>query len=496
MNSFIQNLIGLVGSFMYVFLLIGFAGFLSRGGIVSSATSRKVVHIGVSHWWLFAMFWMKSPFVASFGPAVFIVLNWLSIRLKVFKGMNNDDSRHNYGTVYFPISLLLLVLAAWNGLMPKWVAGTAILVLGWGDGLAALVGEALRSPSGTVFGSRKSLAGTVAMFCVSTVVVFIMTMVFEPNSTVSLALGRALGTGLVAAYLEVFSPFGTDNLTVPLGTALYFYYLSPLPINMNLIFVVSVLAVAAFIAWLTKTVTTEGALAGLGLGTVIFVSTGLGGLAVLAAFFVSSTVVGRIRREQKELLGIERIHEKGDRRDAVQVFANGGVGMGSAILYALTEQPLFLVAFFVSFAAATADTWASELGILSRGKPRSIINLKPLERGISGGVSLVGFAASFAGALLIASLVFVIDPSQAPRFWTPVLIGGFMGSLVDSILGATLQAQYRCAQTGRVVERPLSGSLKNRLIKGIPWMNNDMVNFLSILIVTVTVSVWFATSQG
>lgn len=231
MNSSIQDLIGLVGSFMYVFLLIGFAGFLSRGGIVSSATSRKVVHIGVSHWWLFAMFWMKSPFVASFGPAVFIVLNWLSIRLKVFKGMNNDDSRHNYGTVYFPISLLLLVLAAWNGLMPKWVAGTAILVLGWGDGLAALVGEALRSPAGTVFGSRKSLAGTVAMFCVSTVVVFIMTMVFEPNSTVSLALGRALGTGLVAAYLEVFSPFGTDNLTVPLGTALYFHYLSPLPIN-------------------------------------------------------------------------------------------------------------------------------------------------------------------------------------------------------------------------------------------------------------------------
>ena len=295
---------------------------------------------------------------------------------------------------------------------------------------------------------------------------------------------------------KFFPPFGIDNLTVPLEMVLYFHYLSPLPINMHLILIFSILAVAAFVAWFKKIVTTEGALSGLGLGTVIFIGTGLKGLFVLAAFFVSSTIVGRFRREQKERLGIERIHEKGERRDALQVFANGGVGMVSAVLYALTGQHVFLVAFFVSFAAATADTWASELGILSRGKPRSIINLKSVERGISGGVSLVVFAASFAGALLIASLVFVVEPSRALQFWRPVLIGGFMGSLVDSILGATLQAQYRCAETGRLVERPISGQLKNQLVKGLVWMNNDLVNFLSILIVTLVVSLWFTTTQG
>mgnify|MGYP001229628756 CR=1 FL=1 len=170
--------------------------------------------------------------------------------------------------------------------------------------------------------------------------------------------------------------------------------------------------------------------------------------------------------------------------------------MVSAVLYALTGQHPFLVAFFVFFAAATADTWASELGILSRGKPRSTLNLKPVEKGISGWVSLAGFAASFAGALIIASLVFVGEPSRALQFWRPVLIGVFMGSLVDSILGATLQAQYRCTETGRLVERPISGQLKNQLVKGLLWMNNDLVNFLSILIVTVVVSLWFTTTQG
>ncbi|MCX7656593.1 MAG: DUF92 domain-containing protein [Treponemataceae bacterium] len=497
MNSIqMQDLIGLVVSFLYVFLFIGLADFLSGRGIVSSKTSRKMVHIGVSHWWLFAMFWMKNPFIASFGPAVFIFINWLSIQINTFRGMNNEGFRRNYGTVYFPISLLFLVLIAWHGLIPKWVAGTAILVLGWGDGLAALVGTAIQSPGRTIFGSRKSIAGTLTMFFISAVVVFIMTMVFEPASTVFSALWRAVGTGLVAAYLEVFSPYGTDNLTVPLGTAFYFNYLSPLSINRDLIFIFSVLAMAAFIAWLKKTVTTDGALAGLGLGTVIFVTTGFRGFVVLAAFFVSSTLIGHFRREQKELLGVATIQEKGDQRDALQVFANGGVGMVSAVLYAVTSQHLFLVAFFVSFAAATADTWASELGVLSRGRPRSIINLKPVERGISGGVSFMGCVASFVGSLFITALVFVVEPSHAFRFWGPVLIGGFMGSLVDSILGATLQAQYRCTKTGRLVERPVSDSLENMLVKGIAWINNDMVNFFSILIVTVTVSVWFVVRQG
>ncbi|WP_169311868.1 DUF92 domain-containing protein [Gracilinema caldarium] len=462
---------------------------------MSPKTSRKLVHIGVSHWWLFAMFWIENPIIASIGPAVFIILNWISIQTNAFKGMNIEASRHNYGTVYFPLSLLLLVLASWYDFMPKWTAGTAILVLGWGDGLAAIVGEGVPSPSGNVFGWRKSMAGTIAMFTVSSLVVFLMTRAFNPEITLWNVLLRSIGTGLVAAYLEVFSPFGLDNLTVPLGTALYFYYISPLTLNTSFIFAFSCLAAAAYAAWYKHAVTAEGALAGLGLGTVIYMGAGLGGLLVLAAFFISSTMASRIRKEQKERLGLQRIHEKGDRRDAIQVFANGGVGMLSSVLYAFTGSQLFLIALLVSFAAATADTWASELGVLNRGKPRSIINFKPLEPGFSGGVSPFGFAASLLGSLIIAILVFVIAPFQAHKALVPVLIGGFMGALFDSFLGATIQAQYRCAETGELVERPYTGDMKNKLIKGFTWMNNDMVNFLSILVATFLTSFWYMAIQ-
>lgn len=494
-TNMVKDLLGLVFSFLYVFIFIAIANLLSGRGAMSPKTSRKLVHIGVSHWWLFAMFQIENPIIASIGPAVFIVLNWISIKANAFRGMNNEESRHNYGTVYFPVSLLILVLVSWYGLMPKWVAGTAILVLGWGDGLAAIVGEAVKSPSGKVFGWRKSMAGTSAMFIASSFVVFCMTRFFEPQTSFVSALLRALGSGLVAAYLEVFSPFGLDNLTVPLGTALYFYYISLLPLNVSLIIAFSGLALAAYFAWYKHAVTTEGALAGLGLGTVIYIGTGMGGLLVLAAFFISSTMVSRIKQEQKERLGLRMVHEKGDRRDAIQVFANGGVGMLSSVLYAVTGNQLFLIALLVSFASATADTWASELGVLNRGKPRSIINLKPIEPGLSGGVSPFGFAASLIGSLIISILVFVVAPIQALKALGPILIGGFMGALFDSFLGATLQAQYRCAKTGRLVERPYTCNIKNTLIRGFPWINNDMVNFLSILLATVAASSWYIAIQ-
>ena len=490
------DLLGLVFSFGYVFLFILLADLLAGRGVVHPKTSRKLVHIGVSHWWLFAMTWIRDPIVASIGPAVFIILNWLSLKTNAFRGMNNEELRHNYGTVYFPISLLLLVLAGWYRILPQWIAGTAILVLGWGDGMAALVGDAVQSPSGKVFGSRKSMAGTLAMFVASSVVVFVMHRIFDPSTAIQSVFLRSVGTGFVAAYLEVFSPFGIDNLTVPLGTALYLWFLAPLPINAVFIVVFSVLSLAARVAWQKETVTAEGALAGLGLATVIYLSAGFGGILVMAAFFISSTMVGRIRRERKERLGLHKILEKGDRRDAVQVFANGGVGMISAVLFAVTGSHLFLVALLVSFAAATADTWASELGVLNRGKPRSIINLKPVDPGISGGVSVFGFAASLAGALCIAVLVFVVVPSLSSKALVPVLVGGFLGALVDSLLGATVQAQYVCAETGLLVERPVTGGIKNRLVKGLPWMNNDMVNFLSILIATIVSSFWFVAFQS
>lgn len=521
MNSvFIQDLLGLVFSFAYVFLFIGIAGYLERRRILGASMTRKLVHIGVSHWWLFAMLWIKSPLVVSIGPAVFILLNWLSLRLNLFKGMEGNPSSRNYGTVYFPVSLLILVLLSWNGLFPRWMAGAGILIMGWGDGLAAIVGESVKSPWGTVFGSRKSMAGTLTMFVASFFVVFILSLTFDSPSGVWIALYRAGGTALIGAFLEVSTPLGIDNITVPLGTAFYLAFATPGTVNALVLIGFLFTIPVAFASWNLKKVTTEGALAGVGVGTALFVFAGLGPLVILFSFFLSSVLIGRVKKEKRKSLRLSSLIEKGDRRDSIQVLANCGVAVVASVLFAATGQGMFFIALVVAFSAATADTWAGEIGVLHTQKPRHILSRKFVEPGVSGGVTVLGFLFSLLGALFVAILfsaqglylqlqeLFPSNPflqvpfrSQTIHWFSPwafglIIVGGFLGSLFDSLLGATLQAQYLCATTGRVTERPVTNDVPNLLIRGIHWVNNDMVNFLATLIPSVLMGSLYLLRSG
>ncbi len=157
--------------------------------------------------------------------------------------------------------------------------------------------------------------------------------------------------------------------------------------------------------------------------------------------------------------------------------------------------------FAVSFASSTADTWASELGVLSRFGPVSLLTFRPVPRGVSGGVSPLGTLMSVAGALFIA-LIFAAEnaflnavPGGFLRLMVVVAVGGLAGSLLDSLLGATLQAQYAAqpasdgpseGDTLIITERRMSPEgLPNRLVRGLSFVNNDVVNFASCASVTL-----------
>ena len=144
-----------------------------------------------------------------------------------------------------------------------------------------------------------------------------------------------------------------------------------------------------------------------------------------------------------------------------------------------------------ALAAASADTWATELGILSRTDPILIVSGKRVAKGTSGGVSLAGGAASLLGASVIAAVFLFLFTSgsgsstSSNTVWLAVgvVFSGFLGSLVDSILGATLQAIYYCPNCMKETEKhPLHhcGS-ETQWLRGIRWLNNDWVNFLCTL---------------
>jgi len=219
-----QNWWGVLVSFVFVFGVLGIAGQLLKRKLISPVVSRKLVHIGVAHWWFLAMLFFDSwPFAVAV-PAAFVIINVLSYLFRLLPAMEHEVRTRNLGTVYFPVSLVVLAVLCWNGPMPVWVGGMGILVLGYGDGLASLFGETFGKRALLVFGNRKSLAGTVTMFVASAVVVGLFVAGWgSPTSFGSVMLAAVL-TAAVATAVEFLTPFGVDNLTVPILTSMFYLY--------------------------------------------------------------------------------------------------------------------------------------------------------------------------------------------------------------------------------------------------------------------------------
>ena len=137
--------------------------------------------------------------------------------------------------------------------------------------------------------------------------------------------------------------------------------------------------------------------------------------------------------------------------------------------------------FAAALAAVNADTWATELGVLARFQPRMITNLKlKVEKGTSGGISIIGTSASLAGSALIGILAGIFSPvGDALPVALIVTLAGLLGALFDSLLGATVEAIYYCPSCEKETERHpehLCGR-QTRYLRGWKWLTNDLVNF-------------------
>lgn len=220
-------------------------------------------------------------------------------------------------------------------------------------------------------------------------------------------------------------------------------------------------------------------------GTTIF---GMGGWSwglSLIYFFVSSSLLSHFRERDKASAAADKF-SKGSQRDITQAAANGGLATLFALIYGLARTPrarrLARAGFTGALATANADTWATELGVLSASTPRLITTGKPVAPGTSGGITLLGNAASAAGAFTLGVFFWLIQAGRRSLAKLPLtaLLSGTAGSLFDSLLGATVQAMYYCpacqVETERRVHRCGTSTLP---LRGIPWMNNDVVNFLA-----------------
>ncbi len=253
----------------------------------------------------------------------------------------------------------------------------------------------------------------------------------------------------------------------------------PLPFSFWILAVL--MLVICLLSYKSHQLTRSGIVLEFLLGMGITWPLGFGGLATILYFFIMAAVVGRCSKRMRT--GFAGMEKKGSCRDGVQVFANGGLALICSLCYAWQQNPAFLVMFGASVAEASADTTAGDIGVLSAQTPVSILTWKPMPKGQSGAVTLQGLLASLVASFLVALVwqsCFLFPSADALRQLAIVTACGFVGAAFDSFLGATCQAIYYDPERGGLTERERDGQGRPlERTRGIPWMDNDMVNFLS-----------------
>ncbi len=218
-------------------------------------------------------------------------------------------------------------------------------------------------------------------------------------------------------------------------------------------------------AYVKKSLTLDGTIAAILIGSLIYGYAGGYAYLVLMVFFGSSMLIGKLDKASVK-----------ESRNAVQVLANSALATLMAALIGVTQDPLFWGLYMVSVGVSAADTWASELGKRSRSRPFHIFKFKRMDSGLSGAVSLRGILASLAAGFTFAFLSsFVID-----SFTYIFLVGffSFLGSIIDSMLG-TIQVKYKHTISKIITEEK---SHLTEYYSGIKYLGNNGVNFLSNMV--------------
>ncbi|MDZ7724835.1 MAG: DUF92 domain-containing protein [candidate division KSB1 bacterium] len=444
--------------------------------------TRKIVHIAVGLFVASTPFLLNSMYPVLMLGIMFAVLDFIAVRRHWLNGMHSTR-RPSYGTVFYPLSIVILTLWLWNSHPLIFI--NSILIMAVPDALAAMVGEHIARPREYYFGpEKKSVQGSFTMFLSTWVILLIGFFFLSPLFGQHWSTQQILWTAIITAFLatagEMVSVRGSDNLTVPLISAFSLFYLIAEPLDQRIQFSIgmALALILALISFQLKFLTGGGSVSLLILGTLVF---GIGGSTFaipILAFFVLSSILSKTGKKRKDTL--INIFEKSGCRDAGQVLANGGLaGLLVLVWYFTGEQDIYIL-YITSLAAVTADTWATEIGVLSKRLPRSILTFKQVPLGTSGGITFLGSLGALIGSALIGFIGFLVTSELEFGLSALILVSfaGLIASFVDSLLGITVQSQYQCQVCAKITEKKQHCEVPSVFFKGWHWVNNDTVNLL------------------
>ncbi len=250
-------------------------------------------------------------------------------------------------------------------------------------------------------------------------------------------------------------------------------------------------AIIALAAWRMKALSVSGMIAAIFVGAAIYIFGGIESTVILMVFFISGSILSKLNTKNNspsthvEGAGGWQNLSQTRGRDWKQVLCNGGAAAFGVIWLAarpdLREQATLF--FLGTLATATADTFATEIGTRFGKRTYNILSLRPMQKGLSGGVSLVGILASIIGAALIAimpSLIFYEEGKLCGlvlvHVFPVVLIAGCVGALLDSLIGAAFQAKFTTPE-GVITEDRANATLAS----GIRYIGNNATNLIATI---------------
>ncbi len=462
--------------------------YLARKNIISSALSRKLLHVITGFIVVSVPFLIENFYLVMSIGIIFSFSNLVLIKKNLLKQINTSTGE-NLGIFYYPLSFLICVFLFWN--INKYLLSLSFLIFSVSDAMAAIVGLSAKSKYQTkITNEPKTFNGLIAFLLSSFLLMWILRITvwnkfnFIQYDYLSFAF-IAFIFSLVGGITEILSTKGSDNLFLPviLSTIGMVFFVAGIKISdFGLAFLLAFLISAFSIKM--KFLDFGGSAVTFFLALFIF---GIGGwkwtIPILTFFILSSLLSKLADKVNGETT--QQIFEKGSKRDYKQVLANGGVPLLVCILSVIIPLNIdWYLIYLLAVSISTADTWSTEFGTLFARNVYMITSFKKVEAGISGGISVIGTVGGIIGSIVIvlSGLLFVqLTTNQV--FW--IVLFAFGGNFVDSLLGASLQVIYKCSKCGKLTEKKTHCNLETNYFKGIKFIDNHVVNFTTVLFISI-----------
>jgi uncharacterized protein (TIGR00297 family) len=417
-----------------------------------SEAARQIVHISMGGLALLLR-WLTWPQAIALAGGALLFNLFILPRLGAGLYRPGDLGLRLHGIVYYPIAVLLLLL-----LFPSRpdIVAAAWGVLAAGDGIATLAGRAVGGARWS-WNPDKTVAGTIAFILAATAAGTALALWCQPAGVPTWFAFIAVPlAAITAAFVETIPIKLDDNLSVSLSAGAVLWLVAmvcerhgagldspPAIAHNDYLYLIPVAAIGANLAvavagYAARTVSLAGAACGAVIGIAVFTSLGWQGWTLLLVTFITAVIATRTGRARKEQLGIAE--ERGGRRGPGNAIANTGVAAIAAMLAGFDVHPDFSrLAFAAALVAGGSDTMASEIGKAFGRRTLSVTTWRPVPPGTSGAMSLEGTAAGIGGAIGLGLAAAALG--LAPLAWLPaIVIGATAGSLLESRLGATLEA--------------------------------------------------------